>query len=98
MSIERLMYIISFVVVLGMVLLFSFFYYLKKTQRTRVEELVEKRIEFLILLEEMRANGLQMMAALRKVILTSEDEKAKRNYHEYFDKFFKVAQKAEGLV
>lgn len=90
MTIKKLMYLTSIVTVLAMLTLFSFFYLTTYNSEKNVKELVDNKIKILSLLEEMKADIMQMTASIRNVIINPRDEKSKKNYHDYYQKFIKA--------
>lgn len=97
MTIKKLMYLTSIVTVVSMLTLFSFFFLTTSNSEKNVKELVDNKIKTLNLLEEMKADIMQMTASIRNVIINPKDEKSKKNYHEYYQKFIKANEESQSL-
>lgn len=97
MTVKKLLYLTSIVTVVSMLTLFSFFFLTTSDSEKNVRELVDNKIKMLSLLEEMRANVMQMTASIRNVIINPQDEKSKKNYNEYYQKFIKANEEAQSL-
>lgn len=97
MTIKKLIFLTSISTVIAMLTLFSFFYLTTVSSEKNVKDLVDNKIKILSLLEEMKADIMQMTASIRNVIINPNDEKSKKNYYEYYQKFIKANEEAQSL-
>lgn len=98
MTIKKLIYLSSIVTVVSMLTLFFVFFLTTSDSEKNVRELVNNKIRVLSLLEEMKSNVIQMTASIRNVIINPQDERSKKNYHEFYQKFIKANEEAQSLT
>jgi len=97
MTIKRLLHLTNAVSIITLLGLFLLFYFTQSSSENTIKELVDREMNTLFSLQELKTNATQVIASIRNVIINPKDEKSKQNAVKYFDEALKNINEATKL-